>query len=219
VIAQATGETLNPERIQIYLRCLDGAPYERLLDALARCPAECKWFPKIPELLEMAGCGPQSLEAQLDAEAEAAWLKLEKFLWRHYHPDLGIHGYESGGKHHPPPKLDARTEIALRAVGGPSRISWAINQEGDESQYGWIKREFIAAWKRAPAVQQHLLSDAETLKTLTGAHHPVTLGQKIQSPAGVIRSGGRTMAADPEAIQRGGDLSAEPAVHGGKPVA
>jgi hypothetical protein len=55
----------------------------------------------------------------------------------------------------------------MRAVGGPGRIWWAITLEDDQSQYGWIKREFVAAWKRAPAVEHHLLADGDILKKLS----------------------------------------------------
>jgi hypothetical protein len=160
VIAEAVGESLTEGRIEIYVNALCYVPYAALMRALARCPTECKWFPKIPELLEMAG-----VSHDLEAEAEAAWMTLEQFLCRHYHPDLGIHGYESGGRHHPAPKLDARTSLAMRACGGPSRINDSV-KDYDENKYCWVKKEFISAWKRAPAVQSHLLCDGQILEKL-----------------------------------------------------
>jgi hypothetical protein len=169
VIAAATGETLTPERVEIYLRCFEAEPglsCDRLLDALAQCLRSCKFFPRIPEVLELAGCGAAAIESQLDAQAEAAWMQLERFLLKHYHPDLGIHGIWSGGREYAPPPLDRRTETAMRAVGGAARVWWAITLEDDQTQYGWVKKEFIAAWKRAPAVEQHLLDDADILKKL-----------------------------------------------------
>jgi hypothetical protein len=99
-----------------------------------------------------------------DAEAEAAWLQVARYVERHYHPDLGIHGIHCGGSYQAPPRLDERSELALRAVGGPSRVSMALEQD---DQFGWVRKEFVAAWKRAPAVEQHLLDDGELLKKLS----------------------------------------------------
>jgi hypothetical protein len=79
-------------------------------------------------------------------------MQLERFVSRYYHPDLGIHGYRSGGRQHPSPPLDRRLETAMRAVGGPGRVWWAITLENDETEYEWVKREFLAAWKRAPVL-------------------------------------------------------------------
>jgi hypothetical protein len=164
VIAEATGEALSAERIEIYLRCFEAEPglsYERLLDALAQCLRTCKFFPRIPEVLELAGCGAAAIESQLDAQAEAAWMQLERFVLKHFHPDLGIHGIHCGGTYQAPPPLDRRIETAMRAVGGPGQIWWAITQEIDQSKYAFVKRDFLVAWKRAPAVERHLLDDGE----------------------------------------------------------
>jgi hypothetical protein len=174
-IAAVTREELAEKRLDLYLQVFEAEPglsYERLLDALAQCLRVCKFFPRIPEVLELAGCGPAAIESQLDAEAEAAWIQVERFVSRHYHPDLGIHGIHSGGKYQAPPPLDRRTETAMRAVGGAGRVWCAITEEVDQSDYGWIKIEFVAAWKRAPAVEQHLLADGDLLKKLSEGLKP-----------------------------------------------
>jgi hypothetical protein len=36
-----------------------------------------------------------------------------------------------------------------------------------DDQFAWVKKEFLAAWKRAPAVEQRLLDDGDLLKKLS----------------------------------------------------
>lgn len=166
-LAEVFGETLTAARIDLYVEYLSDLPFDRLRAALLAAPLKLRFFPKIVELRELAG-----IEAGEDAVAEAAWILMVRYIQEHYHPDLGIHGYWSGGVYHAPPKLDERSAIALRACGGPSRLCAAVNSENDESEYGWVKKEFLASWKRAPAIEHALgqepaLEPAEILKRLT----------------------------------------------------
>jgi hypothetical protein len=163
LLAESRGIVLSQPRLELYLEDLADLPLEPLLQAIERWRREgSPFFPQVPELRALVN--PQPNE---DAEAEAAWMQIERFVSRHYHADLGIHGIHCGGTYQAPPPLDRRIETAMRAVGGPGRVWWAINQEIDQSDYGWIKKEFVAAWKRAPAVERHLLDDGELLKKLS----------------------------------------------------
>jgi hypothetical protein len=168
LLAESRGIVLSQPRLELYLEDLADLPVEPLLQAIERWRREgSPFFPQVPELRALVN--PQPNE---DTEAEAAWMQLERFVSRHYHPDLGIHGVWSGGTYQAPPLLDRRSETAMRAVGGAARVWWAITLEDDQTQYGWVKKEFIAAWKRAPAVERHLLDDGELLKKLSegGSH-------------------------------------------------
>jgi hypothetical protein len=159
LLAESRGIVLTQPRVELYLEDLADLPLEPLLQAIERWRREgSPFFPQVPELRAAVNGRPDE-----DAEAEAAWLKITRHVERYYHPDLGIHGIHSGGSYQAPPRLDERSELALRAVGGPSRVSMALEQD---EQFAWVKKEFLAAWKRAPAVEQHLLDDGDLLKKL-----------------------------------------------------
>lgn len=166
MLAEAFGEALTSVRIDVYVEYLSDLPFDRLMEAMLAAPLKLKFFPKIAELRELAG-----IDSDEQAAAEAAWVEIERYVSTFFHPDLGIHGRTRFGIYEPPPKLDERTATALRACGGPSRVLAAVDTENDESEYGWVKKEFVAAWKRAPAVQTALgqeptLEPAEIIKRL-----------------------------------------------------
>jgi hypothetical protein len=166
-LAEVTTESLTAERIDLYLQALEPrVPFADLAAYLERTITSCRWFPKIPEILEACGAAEQTT----DQLAETAWAKLEEWLKRWYHGDLGLMSRWSGGYEFKPPPLDARTEHTCRMIGHYPRI-WASLY--DEEKYTWVKKEFIASWKMAPEVAKHLYEDKNLLAAIVASAQPV----------------------------------------------
>jgi hypothetical protein len=80
------------------------------------------------------------------------------------------------GGYEPVPPLDDRIKHAMRLVGGPYRIWSNIDHgEGTGEAYSFVKRDFIVAWKLAPAVGTvaalEAVSDAKLLGELKALAH------------------------------------------------
>ena len=101
-----------------------------------------KWFPKIPEIRESVAPLPSKLDVA-EALAEEAWQHVLEYA-DNWHPDIGpLQGCRA---------LTDREVYALRSVGGILQVQ--------ENQYGgkampFIKRDFVAVWKRH-ALVEHL---------------------------------------------------------------
>lgn len=68
-IGVSLGAELSPQRLKIYLEDLQDVPFDALRVALERAGKQCKFFPSVAELRELAGGQQPSLEDQ----AIAAW--------------------------------------------------------------------------------------------------------------------------------------------------
>ncbi len=140
MLAEAFGEQLTLERVEIYARALCDIPREHLQIAFQRALRERTWFPKVAELRELAGTALP--EEKKKAEANAAWNQVNEYL-RKWGVDLWP--IYSGGKVITPPALEPRLEYALRKIGG----LWRLNQVTDES-YPFVYRDFCEAYNLAP---------------------------------------------------------------------
>jgi hypothetical protein len=144
VLAEAIGEPVTAERLKIYSGDLLDIPREQMAIAFQRARQGLKFFPKIAELRELAGAC--KLEKQEDIAANAAWDDVQEYLRK-----WGVNGMPvfAGGKEYRPPALEPRTEYALRACGGLARINAAT-----DTNFSFVKKEFLEAWLRAEHVQQ-----------------------------------------------------------------
>lgn len=142
LVAEAFGESLTEERIDIYARSLADIPQRSLKDAFGRAIRELKWFPKIAELRELAGVIAVDEEK---VEADAAWKYVNEYL-RKWGVDLWP--IYSGGQKITAPPLKPRLEYAVRRIGG----LWRLNQMTDES-YPFMYRDFCEAYKLAPLAE------------------------------------------------------------------
>jgi hypothetical protein len=100
------------ERMEIYARALEDIPKDRLNLAFLRALQERTFFPKVAELRALALA---SSDEGKKVEANAAWDYVNQYL-RKWGVDL--FPLYSNGKVITPPPLDARTDYALRRIGG-----------------------------------------------------------------------------------------------------
>src|SRR5262252_8689699 len=67
ILAEAFGESMTAQRLMIYAHDLVDIPVAHLTEAFDRARRECRFFPKISELRELAGAGAKD---ERNAEAE-----------------------------------------------------------------------------------------------------------------------------------------------------
>jgi hypothetical protein len=142
MLAEAHGETLTEERVEIYARALCDIPQDRLNAAFQRALRERIFFPKVADLRNLAA--PDGEDAK-KVEANAAWDYVNEYL-RKWGVDL-LPLYASGKVTIPRP-LDARTDYALRRIGGLR----ALNQV-DMDKRPFMYRDFCEAYALAPVAE------------------------------------------------------------------
>lgn len=123
--------------VSIWMEHFAGVSPEVLETALRRAEHESEFFPTPASVMKLID-RPEVESETLDAEK--AWAGLEKRR-REWGADL-TPLFMAGELHHPPP-LDAPTEYALAAIGGWSRFC-----DYDLDTYAFLRRDFIAAFKR-----------------------------------------------------------------------
>jgi hypothetical protein len=145
MLAEAFGERLTHERMEIYAGALADIPQDRLCVSFQRALRELTFFPKVAELRTLA----LKSEDEEKVEADAAWNYVNEYL-RKWGVDL-LPLY-SGGKVTTPPPLDARTDYALRRIGG----LLALNQV-DVDKRPFMYRDFCEAYALAPVAERMAL--------------------------------------------------------------
>jgi hypothetical protein len=177
ILAEAFGEPLTEQRVEIYTSGLADIPQDRLQGAFRRARYELTWFPKLAELRNLAGLKPDD---QKKVEADAAWNHVNEYLRKWGVDRLPIY---SGGNKATAPRLESRSEYALRRIGG----LWALNQMGAESR-PFMYRDFCEAYVLAPVAElmaPQLLEQfgdrklVGNVKQLTGA---LTMEQQPAAP-------------------------------------
>jgi len=128
ILAEAFGETMTTARLKIYAAELADLTAEQLAVAFKRARHECRFFPKIAELRELAGA--VSPENAAGVEAEAAFQSVIRTLERE--------GVDFGISH-----LPKRTQYAVRHCGG-LRL---FNQRVDQRSYAFLQRDFVEGYK------------------------------------------------------------------------
>lgn len=142
ILAEAFGEQLTLERVEIYVTGLVDVPQERLKISFERALYELKWFPKLAELRDLSGT---SADDEKKVEARAAWDYANEYLREWGVDRLPV---RSGGQWITAPPLEPRLEYAIRQIGG----FWRLNQVTDES-YPFVFRDFSEAYALAPVAE------------------------------------------------------------------
>ncbi len=142
MLAEAFGEQLTEERMEIYARSLADIPQDQLRFSFQRALNQLTWFPKLAELRTLAGA---DAEKEKKIEADAAWTYVNDYLSK-WGVDL-LPVYSGGNKTTPPP-LDPHIEYALRRIGGLR----ALNQM-DVTRMPFVYRDFCEAYNQAPIAE------------------------------------------------------------------
>jgi len=151
ILAEIFGEFMTPARLKGYVANLADLPIEQLKTAFRRAAKECKFFPKIAELRELAGADP---EEQKEAEAHHAWDVLLNYVDTWIHPDPeGCYGPEQGCRSAPPPTLEQRILDCARRLGGWRRLKTA-----SEDDVPFLKKDFLEEYMRWEGVN-HISTD------------------------------------------------------------
>jgi hypothetical protein len=185
ILAEAFGEPLTAERMEIYVGGLADVSRDCLQVAFGRALRELKWFPKVSELRDLS---ETKTDEQKKVEAEAAWDHINKYL-RKWGVDR-VPVYSGGGKWITAPPLEPRLEYALRQIGG----LWRLNQVTDES-YFFVHRDFCEAYalaQTAELMEPHLLEQFGE-RRLLGSVRQLTDASKTEdrtSGAGPTSPGG-----------------------------
>jgi hypothetical protein len=157
LLAEAFGEPLMPQRLELYVRDLCDLTPEQLRIAFQRARRELKFFPKIAELRALAG---ETRKELTEAGAIAAWHAVLDLISK-----WGVDRWEHAS-YGPPPELGARTEYAIRIVGGLNRINRC-----SDSEFGYMQKQFCDAWISFDVSKQGFREivgklDGETLGTV-----------------------------------------------------
>ena len=188
-LAAVTKATVNEGVHGIYADTLEDLEPSVLARIFEQAERTCKFLPAPAELRELAGIGGPG-------EALAAWDFLERFIDRHVNGD-GRGGYVlregSGpiqwrdGKAYstriPVPELPEAIDRAVRLCGG-----WSRFKEASDEEYGWLKKEFMAAmasYDAAEIASNRLLggSTSDIVKQLSAGIK--SLPGEVSEPKGV----------------------------------
>lgn len=141
---------MSPEALEFMADGLADLPADALTRAATRARNACRWFPTVAELRDMAGCGTPGADDALAAEAMAAWetTRIWCVLNRVHNVHTGAYSMPEPGAAKPGP-LRPRSEHALRLCGGIHRV--VCSRDTDDEK--WCRRDFIEAYRLAPAVE------------------------------------------------------------------
>ena len=76
VLAKATRAETDAGLIDIYLQAIQDLPFPALAQALERMISERATFPKIPDIRDACGMGPESEKKRIELEADTEWEKV-----------------------------------------------------------------------------------------------------------------------------------------------
>jgi hypothetical protein len=174
----------------VYAQDLSELARPQLEIAFGRARRELKFFPKISELLELAGAKPEDARK---VEADAAWNHALNYLRKWGVDRMPVY---SGGKRIDAPTLPPRIEFALRRVGG----LWGLNQITSESR-PFVQKDFTEAYQQAP-IAESLAPQLGSMfgdKKLLGQVKQLMSGAKMDATAGTA---GRASKLPPLTIKR-----------------
>jgi hypothetical protein len=142
-----SGEKLSPQRLQIYAADLADLDRQQLEVAFRRARRECRFFPKIAELRQLAGADPAE---QLQAEAHAAWDEVMKFVQNFVSNDVfGNFGPEHGWHPRNYPRLSDRILDTVRRTGG-----WKVYKCTTDEDFPFVQKRFLEEYEAWTAVEQ-----------------------------------------------------------------
>jgi len=143
ILAEAVGEALTPSRLKIYAEALSDLDQQQLSAAFGRALRECKFFPRIAELRELAGAGHQESE---DAECRLMWDKLSRFVDRYIQSDVwGGYGIREGCT----VEVPQRVLDTVRRTGG-----WQVYKCMTPQDFPFIQKRFLEEYKAWHAVER-----------------------------------------------------------------
>jgi hypothetical protein len=158
-------------------------PADALRRAAAKARDTLRFFPTVADLRALAGQGGVGVDDAATAEAMAAWEHARAWCVRHRDRLRNIRTGQYGNEDQggiilpaPPPisPLAPRVFHALLACGGVNRVmSFRDDPEGTK----WCRRDFIEAYKLAPAVEEASLqlASGEALQIVAGLAQKLAL--------------------------------------------
>lgn len=206
LMAVAYGAPMTAERLQIYAADLSDIPIDQLALAFRRARRESKFFPTISKLRELAGAS-EAESAQ--AEGLEAWAWLNTYLQRHgaegrtywtranpacksCRGDGFVYEGEGTGSRSyycdcrestPAPPVPARVAAAARLIGGLERLARVRESDRGARDYGFVRREFLEAYRLAPLTSRVDLLAAPAIEVrLLGDPGDVLVGDEGRGP-------------------------------------
>ncbi len=166
MLAESFGIAITAARLRIYAEDLCDLEQTDLSRSIRRVIRECKFFPTIGELRQLAGA---SGELRVQLESEVAWQAVER--------DLSGNGKDAQ------PHLDTRTEYAIRCAGGRLGINACFSASVTTEEF--TKKRFVEAFRNYD-VAQHL-GLAQLPAAVSNAVREITGGARKALPAIVRR--------------------------------
>ncbi len=173
-LAECFGTALTSARLALYTTHLADIEPAVLEAAIEKAALVCEYFPAIARLRELAGMGGEDAG---EAEALAAWAAIDTHVRRHgiegriyrgpAKPDcttcegtgrvrvkglLDVNAPCDCRERVAAPVIPDRVMIAVQLIGGLERIESARGEYGKPTRdFGFIRKEFLAAYGCAPA--------------------------------------------------------------------
>ena len=142
-----SGEKLSAQRLQIYACDLADLDRSQLEIAFLRARRECKFFPKIAELRELAGANPAQ---EREAEGCKAWDLLMGFVRKYVGNDIfGNYGPEHGWYPKSYPTLSGRILDVVRRTGG-----WKAYKCLADADFPFQQRRFFEQYEAWISVEK-----------------------------------------------------------------
>jgi hypothetical protein len=160
ILAEAMGETMTPARLKIYASDLADIGQAQLAIAFQHARRQCRFFPKIAELRELAGASPRQND---DAEMRKAWDVLIRFVSKYVSNDVyGSYGPEHGWYSKTFPQLSDRLLATVRRTGG-----WKVYARMTDEDFPFQQKRFFEEYQAWAAVEN--LDPGHILTTLSAA--------------------------------------------------
>jgi hypothetical protein len=180
ILAEAMGEVMTPARLKIYAGDLADIGREGLAIAFQRARRECRFFPKIAELRDLAGAAAKD---ERSVEAEAAWKCANDYLHKW---GVDLMPLYSGGEQIDAPAIPPRVGYALRRIGGLR----GLNQITEESR-PFMFKDFCEAYNLAPIADALAPQLSGKFSTAQGEIKQLT-GAKMERPQEIERAEAHT---------------------------
>ena len=146
LLAMALGEAISDGRLAIYADELSDLTCDQLAVAFRRARRECRFFPRIAELRELAGAA--SAERQRNAEALAAWDTVVAYVQKYVGNDPeGNYGPQFGwyratwNRPATYPTLPQRLLDVIRRTGG-----WSAYALMGDTDFPFQQKRFVEAY-------------------------------------------------------------------------
>jgi hypothetical protein len=170
LLAEAMGGTVTPVRLKIYAGDLADIGQSQLAVAFHRARRECRFFPKIAELRELAGA---SREQEQDGEVRKTWDVLQTFVRKYVSNDVyGTYGPEHGWYPKTFPQLSDHILDTVRRSGG-----WKTYKCMTDEDFPFVQKRFFEEFLAWTAVERvdlgHMLTAVPESKRLMAPAIPV----------------------------------------------